>query len=103
MFFGGAGRPVAGAAAAGRRRPLGQPAAAEQPQRSTDGWDDEELGKVYNHRVVVRLSKLRRAVPLRASLMALFGTPRLRTHHALHAVRRRAASSTRRSTRTRAR
>ena len=26
-------------------------------RRSTDGWDDEELGSVYNHRVVVRLSK----------------------------------------------
>src|SRR5581483_7436619 len=26
-------------------------------KRSTDGWDDEELGSVYNHQVVVRLSK----------------------------------------------
>jgi ABC-type multidrug transport system fused ATPase/permease subunit len=25
--------------------------------RSTDGWSDDELGSVYNHRVVVRLSK----------------------------------------------
>ena len=24
-------------------------------KRSTDGWDDDELGSVYNHRVVVRL------------------------------------------------
>src|SRR5574338_855281 len=26
-------------------------------KRSTDGWSDEELGSVYNHRVVMRLSK----------------------------------------------
>ncbi len=42
-------------------------------KRSTDGWDDEELGSVYNHRVVVRLSKF--VAPYRARLaLALFGT-----------------------------
>jgi ATP-binding cassette, subfamily B, multidrug efflux pump len=42
-------------------------------KRSTDGWDDDELGSVYNHRVVVRLSKY--VAPYRARLwLALFGT-----------------------------
>ncbi|HYM16143.1 MAG TPA: ABC transporter ATP-binding protein [Dehalococcoidia bacterium] len=42
-------------------------------RRSTDGWDDEELGSVYNHRVVMRLSKYVR--PYRARLLlALIGT-----------------------------
>jgi ABC-type multidrug transport system fused ATPase/permease subunit len=42
-------------------------------KRSTDGWDDEELGSVYNHRVVVRLAKYVR--PFRARLLlALIGT-----------------------------
>lgn len=42
-------------------------------RRSTDGWDDEELGSVYNHRVVVRLSKF--VAPYRWRLaLATFGT-----------------------------
>ncbi len=42
-------------------------------KRSTDGWDDDELGSVYNHRVVVRLSKF--VAPYRFRLfMALIGT-----------------------------
>jgi len=42
-------------------------------RRSTDGWDDDELGSVYNHRVVVRLSKF--VAPYRARLLfALIGT-----------------------------
>ena len=42
-------------------------------KRSTDGWDDEELGSVYNHRVVMRLAKF--VAPYRFRLaMALFGT-----------------------------
>ena len=27
-------------------------------RRSMDGWDDEELGKVYDHSVMVRLSPI---------------------------------------------
>ena len=42
-------------------------------RRSTDGWDDEELGAVYNHRVVVRLSKFVAPYRLRLAL-ALIGT-----------------------------
>ena len=42
-------------------------------KRSTDGWDDEELGSVYNHRVVMRLSKFVAPYRLRLAL-ALFGT-----------------------------
>jgi ATP-binding cassette subfamily B protein len=42
-------------------------------QRSTDGWSDDELGSVYNHRVVVRLAKY--LAPYRSRLLlALFGT-----------------------------
>ncbi len=42
-------------------------------RRSTDGWDDDELGDVYNHRVVVRLSKY--VAPYRGRLLlALVGT-----------------------------
>ncbi len=41
--------------------------------RSTDGWNDDELGSVYNHRVVVRLSKY--VMPYRGRLLlALAGT-----------------------------
>jgi ABC-type multidrug transport system fused ATPase/permease subunit len=41
--------------------------------RSTDGWSDDELGSVYNHRVVVRLSKY--IAPYRGRLvLALIGT-----------------------------
>ncbi|MHB8378244.1 MAG: ABC transporter ATP-binding protein [Dehalococcoidia bacterium] len=42
-------------------------------KRSTDGWDDEELGSVYNHRVVMRLAKF--AAPYRWRLaFATLGT-----------------------------
>ena len=42
-------------------------------KRSTDGWDDDELGKVYNHRVVMRLYQF--VAPYRGRLMlALIGT-----------------------------
>jgi len=42
-------------------------------RRSTDGWDDEELGSVYNHRVVMRLSKF--VAPYKARLtLAVIGT-----------------------------
>ena len=32
-------------------------------KRSTDGWDDDELGSVYNHRVVDAAVQVHRAVP----------------------------------------
>ncbi|MEX2227913.1 MAG: ABC transporter ATP-binding protein [Dehalococcoidia bacterium] len=42
-------------------------------QRSTDGWSDDELGSVYNHRVVTRLAKY--VAPYRMRLLlALTGT-----------------------------
>ena len=42
-------------------------------KRSTDGWDDDELGSVYNHRVVMRLYKF--VAPYRGRLLlALIGT-----------------------------
>ena len=42
-------------------------------KRSTDGWDDDELGSVYNHRVVMRLFQF--VKPYRARLfLALIGT-----------------------------
>jgi len=41
--------------------------------RSTDGWSDDELGSVYNHRVVTRLAKY--VAPYRMRLLlALVGT-----------------------------
>ncbi|HEY8173158.1 MAG TPA: ABC transporter ATP-binding protein [Dehalococcoidia bacterium] len=42
-------------------------------QRSADGWTDDELGSVYNHRVVTRLAKY--VAPYRARLvLAMIGT-----------------------------
>jgi ABC-type multidrug transport system fused ATPase/permease subunit len=42
-------------------------------QRSVDGWNDDELGSVYNHRVVMRLGKY--VAPYRVRLLlALIGT-----------------------------
>jgi ATP-binding cassette subfamily B protein len=42
-------------------------------RRSTDGWNDDELGSVYNHRVVVRLSEF--VAPYRTRLiLAAIGT-----------------------------
>jgi ABC-type multidrug transport system fused ATPase/permease subunit len=42
-------------------------------RRSTDGWNDEELGSVYNHQVVVRMAKF--VAPYRFRLaLAVFGT-----------------------------
>ncbi len=42
-------------------------------QRSVDGWNDDELGSVYNHRVVVRLGKYLKPYRMRL-LIALVGT-----------------------------
>ena len=42
-------------------------------QRSVDGWNDDELGSVYNHRVVVRLGAYLKPYRVRL-LIALFGT-----------------------------
>jgi ATP-binding cassette subfamily B protein len=42
-------------------------------QRSVDGWNDDELGSVYNHRVVTRLAKY--IAPYRGRLLlAMIGT-----------------------------
>ncbi|TAK63820.1 MAG: ABC transporter ATP-binding protein, partial [Dehalococcoidia bacterium] len=67
-FFGGAGS-AGGWSGQGHWQAL----RPNSLKRSTDGWDDEELGSVYNHRVVVRLSKF--VAPYRGRLaLALFGT-----------------------------
>ena len=42
-------------------------------QRSVDGWNDDELGSVYNHRVVVRLGAYLKPYRVRLAL-ALIGT-----------------------------
>ena len=41
-------------------------------KRSTDGWDDEELGSVYNHRVVMRLAGF--VAPYRVRLAVALGS-----------------------------
>ncbi len=70
MFFGGAG------AAGGWSGNNGNWQGNLRPnslKRSTDGWDDDELGSVYNHRVVMRLAHF--VAPYRKRLaLALVGT-----------------------------
>ena len=69
MFFGGAGS-AGGWSGQGNWNNSLRP---NTLKRSSDGWDDEELGSVYNHQVVVRLSKF--VAPYRTRLLlALFGT-----------------------------
>jgi ABC-type multidrug transport system fused ATPase/permease subunit len=63
VFFGGAGSAggwSGGGGGMGNLRP-------NTLRRSADGWDDEELGSVYSHRVVVRMAKL--IAPYRARLL----------------------------------
>ncbi len=68
-FFGGAGAP-GGWSGGGNWQSNLRP---NSLKRSTDGWDDDELGSVYNHRVVVRLYKF--VAPYRMRLLlALVGT-----------------------------
>jgi ABC-type multidrug transport system fused ATPase/permease subunit len=70
-FFGGAGS--AGGWSGNNQGHWGNQLRPNSLKRSTDGWDDEELGDVYNHRVVMRLSKF--VAPYRFRLlMALVGT-----------------------------
>jgi ABC-type multidrug transport system fused ATPase/permease subunit len=40
-------------------------------RRSTDGWDDDELGSVYSHRVVVRMLKMIAPYRFRLALAAI--------------------------------
>ncbi len=69
MFFGGAGS-AGGWSGGGNWQNNLRP---NSLKRSTDGWDDDELGSVYNHRVVVRLYAF--VAPYRFRLfMALIGT-----------------------------
>lgn len=70
MFFGGAGSAGGWSGGGGGFGPGRQ----MQLRRSIDGWaDDEELGSVYNHRVVSRLSKY--VLPYRKRLwLAIAGT-----------------------------
>jgi len=68
-FFGGAGAP-GGWSGGGNWQSNLRP---NSLKRSTDGWDDDELGSVYNHRVVVRLYGF--VAPYRGRLLlALIGT-----------------------------
>src|SRR4051812_2655802 len=70
MFFGGAG---SAGGWSGNNGNWGGNLRPNSLKRSGDGWDDEELGSVYNHRVVVRLSKF--VAPYRMRLLlALAGT-----------------------------
>ncbi|MBI5285920.1 MAG: ABC transporter ATP-binding protein [Chloroflexi bacterium] len=69
MFFGGAGS-AGGWSGQGN---WGNNLRPNSLKRSGDGWDDDELGSVYNHRVVMRLSKF--VAPYRGRLaLALLGT-----------------------------
>ncbi len=73
VFFGGAGSAggwsgggPAGGGPGGNLRP-------NSLKRSTDGWDDDELGSVYSHKVVVRMAKM--IAPYRFRLaLAIIGT-----------------------------
>ena len=70
MFFGGAGSAGGWSGNNGNWQGNLRP---NSLKRSTDGWDDDELGSVYNHRVVMRLYKF--VAPYRKRLaLALFGT-----------------------------
>ena len=72
VFFGGAGS-AGGWSGGGPGGNWNNNLRPNTLRRSTDGWDDEELGSVYNHRVVVRLAKI--VAPYRFRLfVALFGT-----------------------------
>ncbi len=71
VFFGGAGS--AGGWSGGGPGSNWNNLRPNTLRRSTDGWDDDELGSVYNHRVVTRLAKF--VAPYRFRLfVALFGT-----------------------------
>jgi len=71
VFFGGAGS--AGGWSGGGPGSNWSNLRPNTLRRSTDGWDDEEMGSVYNHRVVTRLAKI--VAPYRVRLfVALFGT-----------------------------
>lgn len=68
-FFGGAGS-AGGWSGGGNWQKNLRP---NSLRRSTDGWEDDELGSVYNHRVVMRLYKF--VAPYRGRLLlALIGT-----------------------------
>ncbi|MDP9236254.1 MAG: ABC transporter ATP-binding protein/permease [Chloroflexota bacterium] len=69
MFFGGAGAP-GGWSGGGNWNNNLRPNTLRRSGGGTDGWDDDELGSVYNHRVVVRLSKF--VAPYRFRLMMAF-------------------------------
>jgi len=64
VFFGGAGSAGGwsggGGGMGGNLRP-------NSLKRSTDGWDDDELGSVYSHKVVTRMAKM--IAPYRGRLL----------------------------------
>ena len=91
-FFGGAG--AAGGWSGGGNWNSQRP---NSLKRSTDGWDDEELGSVYNHRVVMRLYEFMRPYRFRL-LMALIGTLGFAFDDAHDAARRRRPDPRPRST-----
>jgi ABC-type multidrug transport system fused ATPase/permease subunit len=67
MFFGGAGAP-GGWSGGGPGNFNMRPNTLKRS--GSDGWDDDELGSVYNHRVVVRMSKF--VAPYRFRLFMAF-------------------------------
>ncbi len=73
MFFGGAGSAGGWSGGPGNWNNNLRPNTLKRSGGPADGWDDDELGSVYNHRVVVRLSKF--VAPYRGRLwLSLFGT-----------------------------
>ena len=56
VFFGGAGS--AGGWSGGGGGGMGGNLRPNSLKRSTDGWDDDELGSVYSHKVVTRMAKM---------------------------------------------
>jgi ABC-type multidrug transport system fused ATPase/permease subunit len=76
MAYWGGGGGAAGWSGHGGGGPGGNWANNLRPnslQRSVDGWNDDELGSVYNHRVVMRLGAYLKPYRVRL-LLALFGT-----------------------------
>ena len=58
MFFGGAGSAGGWSGGGSNWNNNLRPNTLKRSGGPADGWDDDELGSVYNHRVVVRLSSL---------------------------------------------
>lgn len=69
-FFGGAGS-AGGWSGGGPGGGMGGNLRPNSLKRSTDGWDDDELGSVYSHKVVTRMAKMVAPYRFRLFLAAL--------------------------------